>query len=193
MRRTETMSQTVTPGGGPVERNGEGGPSDARVESASLRYVKDSGHGIRRLTSRTGFRYLDSNGRRIRDAGKLARIKSLVVPPAWREVWISPFAESHLQATGRDARGRSTNACSLTRVTRASRSSSTACETTPSGDSWWMPTLAEAQVPPRRAWPRHNPSRVGSTYFRGRRGNSPHACDKPYGVSVFTLTLQKIR
>ncbi|MGH8772723.1 MAG: DNA topoisomerase IB [Burkholderiales bacterium] len=68
--------------------------------------MSDDGHGIRRLASKTGFRYLDSDGRRIRDAGKLARIKSLVVPPAWREVWISPFAESHLQATGRDARGR---------------------------------------------------------------------------------------
>ncbi|MGH8581510.1 MAG: DNA topoisomerase IB, partial [Gammaproteobacteria bacterium] len=68
--------------------------------------MSDNGHGIRRLTSRTGFCYLDSDGRTIRDARKLARIKSLVVPPAWREVWISPFAESHLQATGRDARGR---------------------------------------------------------------------------------------
>ena len=68
--------------------------------------MSDNGRGIRRRTTRTGFRYLDSDGRTIRDAGKLARIKSLVIPPAWREVWISPFAESHLQATGRDARGR---------------------------------------------------------------------------------------
>lgn len=51
-----------------MARNGERGASDARVESASLRYVSDNGRGIRRLTSKTGFRYLDSDGRTIRDA-----------------------------------------------------------------------------------------------------------------------------
>jgi DNA topoisomerase-1 len=62
--------------------------------------------GWRREGSRGHFRYLDSNGRRIRDPEKLARIEALVIPPAWKDVWISPRPKAKLQATGIDAAGR---------------------------------------------------------------------------------------
>jgi DNA topoisomerase-1 len=64
------------------------------------------GIGWRRVGSRRRFRYLDAQGRPITDEAKLARIEALVIPPAWREVWISPRAGSKLQATGVDAAGR---------------------------------------------------------------------------------------
>jgi DNA topoisomerase-1 len=62
--------------------------------------------GWRRVGSRGRFRYLDSHGERITDEAKLARIDGLVIPPAWKDVWISPNARAHLQATGVDAAGR---------------------------------------------------------------------------------------
>jgi DNA topoisomerase I len=62
--------------------------------------------GWRRVGSRRHFRYEDSQGRRITDADKLARIESLVIPPAWKDVWISPRPGAKLQATGIDAAGR---------------------------------------------------------------------------------------
>src|SRR6185436_5597054 len=74
--------------------------------SAGLRYVTDAGPGLRRRRSGSGFAYLDNDGRLIRDAGEVQRIKSLAIPPAWRDVWICPSPSGHLQATGRDARGR---------------------------------------------------------------------------------------
>ena len=58
------------------------------------------------MKRRDGFVYLDAHRKPIRNARTLARIKSLVIPPAWTDVWISPHADGHLQATGRDARGR---------------------------------------------------------------------------------------
>jgi len=58
------------------------------------------------MGSRRHFRYLDANGRKITDEQKLERIRSLVIPPAWKDVWISPSAGSKLQATGIDAAGR---------------------------------------------------------------------------------------
>ena len=58
------------------------------------------------MGSRRHFRYLDANGRKITDEQKLERIRSLVIPPAWKDVWISPSARSKLQATGIDAAGR---------------------------------------------------------------------------------------
>ena len=76
----------------------------ARV--AGLRYVDDDRPGIRRRRAGRGFIYLDADGRRVRDAETLARIKRLAIPPAWRDVWICPHAHGHLQASGRDARGR---------------------------------------------------------------------------------------
>jgi len=72
----------------------------------TLTYIADSEPGIRRVRRGTGFAYLDENGRRVNDAATLERIRSLVIPPAWEKVWISPVPEGHLQATGRDARGR---------------------------------------------------------------------------------------
>jgi DNA topoisomerase-1 len=73
---------------------------------AGLRHVNDeTAPGIRRLGS-TRFKYVDPSGRVIRDPGVLARIRALAIPPAWTGVWISPTANAHIQATGRDARGR---------------------------------------------------------------------------------------
>jgi DNA topoisomerase I len=74
--------------------------------SAGLRYVADSRPGIRRRKSGTGFFYVQSDGARISDAGTLKRIGALTIPPAWKDVWICAFSDGHLQATGRDARGR---------------------------------------------------------------------------------------
>ena len=74
---------------------------------AGLRYVDDdTTPGIRRVGPRRRLRYVDPAGKVIRDRHVLGRIRALVIPPAWRSVWISPQAHGHLQATGRDARGR---------------------------------------------------------------------------------------
>lgn len=73
---------------------------------AGLRYVTDSMPGIRRRRAGRGFTYLDPDGARIDDEETLARVRSLAVPPAWTDVWICPSPTGHLQATGRDARGR---------------------------------------------------------------------------------------
>jgi DNA topoisomerase-1 len=71
-----------------------------------LRYVSDRDPGIVRKPSGRYFRYLDSKGTRVHDAATLARIRRLVIPPAWTEVWICPREDGHLQAVGRDARRR---------------------------------------------------------------------------------------
>lgn len=71
-----------------------------------LRYITDESVGYSRQLVRDGFRYLDTEGREITDSETLARIKSLAIPPAWTDVWICPKENGHLQATGRDARGR---------------------------------------------------------------------------------------
>jgi DNA topoisomerase-1 len=74
---------------------------------AGLRYVDDrTMPGIRRIGRKTRVRYLLPNGRSLGDPAELQRIRSLGVPPAWTDVWICPLAHGHLQATGRDARGR---------------------------------------------------------------------------------------
>jgi DNA topoisomerase-1 len=73
---------------------------------AGLRYVHDDQPGIARRLRGKQFRYLDSDGKAVTDEDTLARIKSLVIPPAWTDVWICKHALGHLQATGRDARGR---------------------------------------------------------------------------------------
>jgi DNA topoisomerase-1 len=80
-------------------------PVTAAAE-AGLRYSQDSRDGIRRVRSGKGFRYLSPKGRIIRDRATLARIKALAIPPAWTDVWICPDERGHLQATGRDDRGR---------------------------------------------------------------------------------------
>jgi DNA topoisomerase-1 len=83
-------------------------PADApaAAKSAGLRYVTDSMRGIKREAKGDGFRYVDKDGNTVDDVDTLARIKSLVIPPAWTDVWICPIANGHLQATGRDARQR---------------------------------------------------------------------------------------
>ena len=76
------------------------------ARAASLRYVTDDMPGISRRKRGTGFEYIDPAGKVIRDPEELQRFKSLAIPPAWREVWICPARNGHLQATGRDAKGR---------------------------------------------------------------------------------------
>lgn len=71
-----------------------------------LRWVSDAEPGFSRRAGADGFDYFDAAGRPLRDAEVLARIRRLAIPPAYREVWICPHADGHLQATGRDARGR---------------------------------------------------------------------------------------
>ncbi len=76
------------------------------VRQAGLVYVHDDAPGIRRLRRGKGFGYVDADGQPIRDRDQLQRIRALAVPPAYRDVWICPDPRGHLQATGRDARGR---------------------------------------------------------------------------------------
>src|SRR5262245_187617 len=76
------------------------------AEHAGLSYVSDEKPGIRRKRSGKGFCYLSDTGDKIQDAAALKRIKALAVPPAWTNVWICPTTDGHIQATGRDARGR---------------------------------------------------------------------------------------
>jgi len=80
-------------------------PKDA-AESAGLHYVADDRPGIRRRKSGKGFVYRRPDGTRITDPQVLQRIASLAVPPAWTDVWICPYADGHVQASGRDAKGR---------------------------------------------------------------------------------------
>jgi DNA topoisomerase-1 len=76
------------------------------AKAASLRYVRDDQAGIVRRRRGSGFTYVGPNGELVRDPETLARIRSIVIPPAWTEVWICSIAHGHIQATGRDARGR---------------------------------------------------------------------------------------
>ncbi|MGH9582975.1 MAG: DNA topoisomerase IB, partial [Bryobacteraceae bacterium] len=76
------------------------------AEKAGLRYLIPAGTGIRRRRAGAGFVYLDPDNRPIRSPAALKRIRSLAIPPAWTSVWISPDANGHIQAVGRDARGR---------------------------------------------------------------------------------------
>lgn len=73
---------------------------------AGLRYVTDAKPGLTRKRWGKSFRYFDADGKQIKDEATLKRIRSLVIPPAWTDVWICPSASGHLQATGRDARKR---------------------------------------------------------------------------------------
>jgi DNA topoisomerase I len=73
---------------------------------AGLRYVNDSMPGITRRAVGTGFAYYKPDGTRVVDADEIGRIRSLVIPPAWKNVWICPSRNGHLQAVGFDQRGR---------------------------------------------------------------------------------------
>jgi DNA topoisomerase I len=76
------------------------------AEAAGLRYVSDETSGITRLGKPGRFRYRDAQGKPVRDGRTLLRIRKLAIPPAWTGVWIAPGTNAHLQATGRDAKGR---------------------------------------------------------------------------------------
>ncbi|MBS1813450.1 MAG: DNA topoisomerase IB [Acidobacteria bacterium] len=76
------------------------------ARSAGLHYVNDATPGIQRQKHGKSFRYVAPDGRVVRDKETLARIRSLVIPPAWTDVWICTDPLGHLQVTGRDARGR---------------------------------------------------------------------------------------
>jgi DNA topoisomerase I len=108
----------VAPAAQPAEQDRDRDPSDpvASARAAGLRYVDDRRPGLRRRRTakkvRQGRRWVDvfaiedDAGHVVRDTATLERIRKLAIPPAWRDVWICPFPEGHLQATGRDARGR---------------------------------------------------------------------------------------
>jgi DNA topoisomerase-1 len=76
------------------------------AKSMQLRYVYSGTKGYSRQKKRDHFIYFDAEGKRIKDRETIVRIQSLVLPPAWTDVWICPYANGHLQATGYDARGR---------------------------------------------------------------------------------------
>jgi DNA topoisomerase-1 len=76
------------------------------ARAVSLRYVADGEPGIHRRRAGRGFRYEDARGRKVGSQSDLARIRSLAIPPAWIQVWICRDDKGHIQATGRDARGR---------------------------------------------------------------------------------------
>jgi DNA topoisomerase IB len=89
----------------PADRDNGSDPGRA-ASDAGLRYVSDSEPGIARVRSGNGFSYRDAKGAPVRDAETLERIRMLAIPPAYGDVWICADARGHLQATGRDARGR---------------------------------------------------------------------------------------
>lgn len=80
--------------------------SAAGAGLAGLRYARDDRPGITRRRAGRGFAYRDPDGGPVRDPEVLERIRRIVIPPAWTDVWICPWSNGHLQATGRDARGR---------------------------------------------------------------------------------------
>jgi DNA topoisomerase-1 len=79
---------------------------EPRPEISGLSYVNDDDPGIRRVASGEGFVYRDPDGRAVKDPETLERIRVLAIPPAWTDVWICPSARGHIQATGRDQKGR---------------------------------------------------------------------------------------
>jgi DNA topoisomerase-1 len=80
-------------------------PRDA-AETAGLLYVSDEKPGIRRRKAGKGFGYRGPDGKAVKERTTLQRIRALAIPPAWTDVWICPKANGHIQATGRDAKGR---------------------------------------------------------------------------------------
>jgi DNA topoisomerase I len=82
------------------------GPARRDASAIGLRYVRADSPGISRRRAGRGFAYEHASGRPVRDPATLDRIRALAIPPAWTEVWICPDPDGHLQAAGRDARGR---------------------------------------------------------------------------------------
>ena len=95
-QHSPTQDTTTTPTPDPVES----------AKAAGLRYVSDRRPGLRREPDGEDFRYLDKDGQPVTDDETLRRIKALAIPPAWTDVWICPNPRGHLQATGRDTKGR---------------------------------------------------------------------------------------
>src|SRR6478609_41748 len=81
-------------------------PPEELARIAKLRYMLDEEPGFSRALNGKGFLYCNGHGRPIRSARHITRIETLAIPPAWTEVWICRYPDGHLQATGRDARGR---------------------------------------------------------------------------------------
>jgi DNA topoisomerase I len=101
------MKNGTTPANGPA--NGDDGTivdAPAAAEQAGLVYVSDEEPGIRRRRSGKGFSFLNPDGTPVKDNETLARIKSLAIPPAYTDVWICADPKGHIQATGRDDKGR---------------------------------------------------------------------------------------
>jgi DNA topoisomerase-1 len=94
--------------GGGVGTPAGAGPPEAveAAHEAGLVYSTDDEPGIRRRRKGRSFEYVEPDGTLVRESAVLERIQSLAIPPAWRDVWISTRARGHMQATGRDARGR---------------------------------------------------------------------------------------
>ncbi|HEY4343983.1 MAG TPA: DNA topoisomerase IB [Parvibaculum sp.] len=90
----------------PGEAAGENEGFSHEVEPQTLRYVADDEPGIGRKRAGRGFFYVKPDGKKVTEVADLARFRSLAIPPAWEDVWICLYANGHLQATGRDARGR---------------------------------------------------------------------------------------
>lgn len=104
-RTAQRESKRARARGNVRQRDSRRIPPDA-ASCAGVQYVSDAAPGIRRIRAGRGFAYRDADGTPIRRPSELARIRSLAIPPAWRDVWICPQADGHIQATGRDARGR---------------------------------------------------------------------------------------
>ena len=83
-----------------------GAGRDGADTPRGLVWVSDQAPGIRRIRVGDGFAYVGPDGKRVRKAAELRRIRALAIPPAWTDVWICPRPNGHIQATGRDARGR---------------------------------------------------------------------------------------
>jgi DNA topoisomerase I len=89
-----------------MAKNDTSNEPEGAAKAAGLRYVSDAEPGFSRQRTGTSFRYLRPDGKAVRDPRTLERIRRLVIPPAWEDVWICMREDGHLQATGRDARGR---------------------------------------------------------------------------------------
>ncbi len=83
-----------------------GSDPKSTAKSVGLRYAANSGNGFFRKGTKDKFTYVDQDGQKVRDKHTLDRIKKLVIPPAWQNVWISPYENGHLQVTGIDLKGR---------------------------------------------------------------------------------------
>src|SRR5947209_7625145 len=93
------------PAGSVADLNIVSDPIEA-AEEAGLRYVSDGQPGYTRKARGDDFEYFDTEGKAIGDEQRILRIKRLAIPPAWIDVWICPSPNGHIQAIGRDARGR---------------------------------------------------------------------------------------